>query len=591
MQRLYRCLAAGFAEGGPAGGALALALVYAAIPPLKGLIEAFGDPYVVQDDARQFIFWMRRWLDPTLFAGDINAQYWESVTPPGFKALFWVAAQLGLDPMLLNKLVPPLLGLAIAWLAFRLALRIVRVPAAAFVASTLTVFFMWLMEDTASGTPRAFAVPLFLAFLCCLAERRTVAAAAIGLAQGLFYPQMSLVYLGVLGLSVLRWRRGRPDLSRDRQVWARAALYGVATVAGLVPFLLSASEFGPAISAEEIRGHAAFQPGGRSEFFLPDPIDYYLCGVRSGLLPVQWGCYSAYEAGLGLAPVLAFLGLAFALGLPLWLATRAVRGDAGGREPGRPDRTVWWLVAAVVAGTVLHALAHALLFRLHLPARYGQHTLRAVSMVALGVALAPVFVAAARWGVAGTTAWRQAAVVVGSLVLIGGLFAATVALPVIPRMEYEHGRHPALYAWFAGTPTDTVVASLAGEADNLPSFGPRTVLATREYAIPYHTGYIGVLRARTSELIAAQYDPDIEQVRGYLDRHGADLLLLDAEAFTPEHVRTVWWAREYPQDAAAALARLDGVVPALVSYIALCGERPDPAFVVLSKDCLAQPAP
>jgi hypothetical protein len=583
MQRLYRCFAAGFAEGGPAAGALTLALVYAAIPPLKGIIEAFDSAYVVQDDARQFIFWMRRWLDPTLFAGDLNARYWESVTPPGFKALFWLPAQLGLDPMLLNKLLPPPLGLAIAWLAFRLAYRIVPVPAAAFVASTLTVFFMWLMEDTASGTPRAFAVPLFLGFLCCLVERRTMAAAAVGLLQGLFYPQMSLVYLGVVGLSLLRWRDGRPDLARLREPWTRALVCGAATVAGLVPFLLSSSEFGPAISAAEIRDHPAFQPGGRSEFFLPDPIDYYLCGVRSGLLPVQWGCYSAYEAGLGVAPVLAIGALLFALGLPLWLASRSRE-----RGPGRPSRAVWWLVAAVVAGTALHALAHLLLFRLHLPARYGQHTLRAVSMVALGLALAPAFLGAARWSGAGP-AWRRGAIAAAGLALFGGLFAATAALPVIPRMEYEHGRHPALYAWFAGTPRESIVASLSGEADNVPTFGPRVVLATREYAIPYHVGYIGELRRRTEDLIAAQYAPDPAAIRDYIARYEVDILLLDADAFDPDHVRTVWWQNEYPRAAQAALAQLQaGETPALATLFADCGERPDPAFVVLRAACLLQ---
>lgn len=583
MQRVYRCLAAGFVGGGSAGGALALALIYAAIPPLKGLIEAFGAPYVVQDDARQFIFWMRRWLDPALFADDLNARYWESVTPVGFKALYWVPAQLGLDPMLLNKLLPPVLGLAIGYLAFRLALRLVRVPAAAFVASTLTVFFMWLMEDTASGTPRAFAVPLFLAFLCCLVERRAAAAAAVGLLQGLFYPQMSLVYLGVLGLSLLRWRKGRPDVARDRQSWVVALLCGGATVIGMIPFLLSSSEFGPAITAAEIRDHPAFQPGGRSEFFLPDPIDFYLCGVRSGLLPVQWGCYSAYEAELGFAPALAIAELAFALGVPAWLALRARREGAA-----RPSPAVWWLLAAVTAGVILHALAHLLLFRLHLPARYGQHSLRAVSMVMLGVALAPAFVGAAQWSQVGGSGRRAVTVGVSGL-LIGGLFAATIALPVIPRMEYERGRHPQLYAWFAATPPDTVVASLSGEADNLPSFAQRVVLATREYAIPYHTGYITALRQRTSELIDAQYAADLEPLRRYFERYDVDLLLLDEDAFTPEHVRTVWWSREYPDDADVALAALQQETrPALAGLVDRCGVRLEPGFVVVSRDCLDQ---
>src|SRR6185436_15660694 len=100
--------------------------------------------------------------------------------------------------------------------------------------------------------------------------------------------------------------------------------------------------------------------------------------------PVQWGCYSAYDVGLSIAPGIAIAELLFALGLPLWIGVRALRPG-----PGRPRRSAWILAAAVASGGALFLAAHVLLFRMHLPARYGQHTLRAVSMVVLGIALAP----------------------------------------------------------------------------------------------------------------------------------------------------------------------------------------------------------
>ncbi|MBX6320906.1 MAG: hypothetical protein IRY94_03685 [Rhodospirillaceae bacterium] len=577
---------AAFIEGGSATGALVLALLYAALPPFKGLLEAFSSSYVVQDDARQFLFWMRRWLDPALFPGDLNAEYWQSVTPLGYQALFRVAALLGIDPMVLDKLLPPALGLALAYFAFRLTLRIVPVPAAAFTASALTVFFMWLMEDTASGMPRGFAVPVFLAFLCWLVERRTLALAVTALLQGLLYPQMSLVYFGVLALWLLRWRDGRPALSRDRADWRRAAVGCGAVLLALLPFMIQAGAFGPTIALAEARATPAFQPGGRSEFFLADPVDFYLCGIRSGLLPVQWGCHSAYAAGLPVAPAIAVGELLFALGLPVWVGLRAgrARGSAG-----RPRLEAWVLAAAVASGTALFVAAHLLLFRLHLPARYGQHTLRAVSMVVLGVALAPAFVRAARW--AFRSRRRQAALGAAALGLVAALFALTAALSVIPRTEYVHGRYPALYAEIAAQPKDAVIASLSEEADSLPAFTGRTVLATREYAIPYSTGYIRRLRERTEGLIRAAYDPDIAALLGYLDRYAVNLLLFDADAFTPAHVAGAWWRHDYPAAAAAADATMaGGRGPALARLIDACGRRPDPRFIVLDAACIRRHA-
>ncbi len=576
-------LAAALTEGGSGGGALALALVYAAVPTVKGLIEAFSGPYVVQDDARQFLFWMRRWFDPALFAGDLNAQYWQGVTPVGYQAIFRAAALLGIDPMVLDKLLPAALALGLAYGAFRLAYRIVPVPAAALTASALTVFFMELMEDTASGMPRGFAVPLFLAFLCCLVERRTGAVAAVALLLGLVYPQMSLVCPPILALSLLRSRGDRAALSRDRGDWHRAAAGCAAVLLSLLPFLIDSGAFGPPITLAEARGSPAFQPGGRSEFFLPDPIDFYLCGVRSGLLPVQWGCHSAYAAGLAIAPALAVGELVFALGLPAWLCLRAGRQERGA---GRPGRDAWVLAAAVASGTALFIAAHVLLFRLHLPARYGQHTLRAVSMVGLGVALAPAFVRLGRWAEAGGTLRRRAAAAAAFLPL-AGLFAATILLPFIPRTEYVHGRHPALYAFIAAQPKDAVVASLSTEADNLPAFTGRTVLATREYAVPYSTGYIRPLRERTAALIRAAYASDSAAILAYLDRFGASLLLFDADAFTPGHVAAAWWRHDFPEAAAAASASLaGGRTPALARLLDACASRPDPDFIVMIAACL-----
>ncbi|MEB3229790.1 MAG: hypothetical protein VKJ64_02185, partial [Leptolyngbyaceae bacterium] len=69
------------------GASLLIALIYA----LLALNQAIADPLVVQDDARQFVFWMQRWHDPTLFPNDPIADYFESVTPWGFKGLYAVA--------------------------------------------------------------------------------------------------------------------------------------------------------------------------------------------------------------------------------------------------------------------------------------------------------------------------------------------------------------------------------------------------------------------------------------------------------------------------------------------------------------------
>ena len=54
---------------------------------ILGLQQAFGSEYVVQDDARQHVFWMARFLDTNLFPNDFIADYFQSVAPVGYSTL------------------------------------------------------------------------------------------------------------------------------------------------------------------------------------------------------------------------------------------------------------------------------------------------------------------------------------------------------------------------------------------------------------------------------------------------------------------------------------------------------------------------
>ena len=75
---------------------LCLALAFALVPALETLIISFERPYTIQDDARQFLFWMQQWRDPELFNKDPIAEYFKSVTPPGYAALHYVLDKLGI---------------------------------------------------------------------------------------------------------------------------------------------------------------------------------------------------------------------------------------------------------------------------------------------------------------------------------------------------------------------------------------------------------------------------------------------------------------------------------------------------------------
>src|SRR5262245_60545906 len=107
---------------------LGLSFVFAAYFAGEGLRQAFSSQYVVQDDARQHVFWMERFVEGGLYPRDLSADYFRTVAPYGYTGLYRLAALLGIDPLLLNKLLPALLGLVTTAYCFALCLQILRVP-------------------------------------------------------------------------------------------------------------------------------------------------------------------------------------------------------------------------------------------------------------------------------------------------------------------------------------------------------------------------------------------------------------------------------------------------------------------------------
>jgi hypothetical protein len=181
--------------------------------------------------------------------------------------------------------------------------------------------------------------------------------------------------------------------------------------------------------------------------------------------------------------------------------------------------------------------------------------------------------------------------------------AATVILAVViigypsmlrsfPGTDYSFGKVPQLYEFLAKQPKDILIASLAGETDNLPSFTKRSVLVSREYALPYQVGYYKEIRQRAIDLIKAQYSPNLEEVQRFIEKYGVDFWLLEREAFTPEYIAnpgslTSRWIRQYQPAATEALESLEkGKVPALARIMHHCSVLETDDFVLVNTECI-----
>ncbi len=85
--------------------------------------QALTHPYVVNDDVRQQVFWMARWLDPELFKGDLLAEYARHYVPWGVQGLYWLASWV-VDPIAFSKILPGLLFVLLGFCLYRLGLNL-----------------------------------------------------------------------------------------------------------------------------------------------------------------------------------------------------------------------------------------------------------------------------------------------------------------------------------------------------------------------------------------------------------------------------------------------------------------------------------
>jgi hypothetical protein len=552
------------------GISLAIALCYS----LLALQEAFQAPFVIQDDARQHVFWMQRFIDPALFPNDLIANYFQTVAPAGYTWVYRLAAWMGLTPILFHKLLPVVLNVATAAYCFWVCYRLLPVPSAACVASILLGQGLGLTDAVVSATPKAFVYVLLLAFMDAVLRRNpwlTMGAIAL---QGLFYPQLVFLSSGVLVLRLIQWKQGRLSLRLERG--DRLLIFGGLIVAFLIllPYALQTNEFGPTLTAAEARELPEFStPGSRARFFYPDdPATFWLKG-RSGL-----------RFATALTPVTNVLGLLLP-GLMLWPRHFPLVKKC--------QSNLILLPNLLISSLFWFGVSHAVLFRLHLPSRYTQHSIRLVLTLAAAIALATLIHAAWTW--AFNQPNPQRFLVVRKTVaasVAGVLIIAVVGYPwlvdTFPITTYQVGQRTELYKYVRSQPKDILIASLSNEANNIPSFAQRSVLVAQEYAIPYHKGYYTAFRQRLEDVTRAQYSPDRATVESVIQQYGITHWLLDQNAFKPNYIENRLWVRQYPDIWESAISNLESSdrAPALSALIKPCTVQRGQGVILLEAECL-----
>jgi hypothetical protein len=249
----------------------------------------------------------------------------------------------------------------------------------------------------------------------------------------------------------------------------------------------------------------------------------------------------------------------------------------------------------LIASFALFFAAHALLFRLYLPSRYAQHSVRIALALAAGIALTIL----AERGLALVRMWLtgvplRVAAGVGGAVLAGVLFAPTVSWLAdgeLPEARYRRGEAPGVYEFLQRQPKSTLVASVSDVADFIPPLARRSVVISPKYALPYHTGYFEQVEERARDLIRAHYSPDLEELQEVTREYGADYWLVRRTAFTPGYIEDSWIMDVQPEANEARDLLKQGVQPAMARVMDRCAAFTTGNLVVVDADCILSRRP
>lgn len=585
---------------------LFFSLTFGFIYSLQAMQTAFAGPYIVQDDTRQHVFWMMRYLDPQLFPNDLIADYFQAVAPYGYKIVYYLPSLLGINPFFLSKILPLFLCLITTYYLWQLTLKILPIPLTALMTTLMFNQALWMKDDLASATPRAFIYPLFLAFLYYLLEGSKVAIAITMILIGLFYPQYIFVASGILILRLITWSNGQLKLVNNQSDYLLTAIGLTAGFIVLLPFVFNTSEYGPTINRQQALQLPEFLPGGRSVFFRENQFSFWINGQRSGMF--------------GKSLFTPVTQCAIFLLLPLILLQKRFPKVISQIIPSikyiRSEAWVIWHLS--LSSVIMFFLAHAVIFKLHLPSRYTGVGLRMI--VALGSAIVFTFLidALLNWLIGQnysklqpeysqqyssenlldkspindhllTNFSRKLAhfmTWLSLMVITIGLLCYPLFVKQFPMVKYKVGHYPALYQFLATQPKDIMIASLQEEVNQLPSLTQRSILVGKEYAIPYHVGYYTRFRNKLLDVISAQYTPNLTELKNIINKYDIDFWLLLQNDLTAEKLANNDWLKDFSTTEIALNSLQQGNIPALAQVMPTCTVFQDQGLVLVDTKCI-----
>ncbi len=546
--------------------------------------------YIIQDDARQHVVWLQKFSDAELFPNDLLADYYLGIAPLGYKALYFLVAKIGIQPLVFAKILPIVLGLITTIYLFLFTFEIFPFPFGSFIVTLSFNQIIWPEDNLISATPRAFLYPILAAFLYYLSTKKIIPCVIVMLLQGIFYPQTLLVENSILFLNLFYFnRQNKLSLTNDKK--KRILFFASILVTLIIAVLLQikSPESQDFVSLANMKQMPEFNLYGRNEYFGHNAMFFWFEG-RSGInipfFPREAWIYNTLVIFL---PIMVWCSLV----LPFLLIkkigiTKLV------------TKNIFILRHILIGSFSLFFIAHLVFPKLYLPSRYTYHSSRFVIAIAFGIIVTTMIDLSYTWLKKRLENKQQNRLREKSLTGLISLFLAiTIIFPFIfPAFinwhrHWEIGTQKPIYQFLAQQPKDILIASITPETESLPAFTQRSILFGRELSIAYHPQYYNQIITRVTDLLNALYTDNYEEMTAVINKYDIDYLLLEDNTFSAEYLEKSskgWYVYGSWQDTTKQIITElnQGKTPVLTKYIESCKVESSNSLYLLDTSCILE---
>ena len=512
-----------------------------------GNFDLFLNPYLINDDVQQQLFWMERWRDPLLFEGDFLTVYSESYVPIGVRAVYWFASYW-FNPLLFSNILTAILYLVTAGLFFVWGQEFGdRLTAFLFVSAFF--LFTGFLAEMAGGLSRSFVLPLLVAYLLFISQDKIFSASLVILIQSFFNPYVFLLCLLThtlimavkfgpslfptirqsitnFGRMILRSRFAtvfksvrdphspKPEKRPVEPIWgilSQLLILNAPVILGLglacVNVLWYQSHTGYLISWTEMIGKSEYGELGRYELY-PVPSFYYEL-IKPWIFNLSfpyWGSGAGWIMAFITGGVFAYAAINSKSHIK-WIKWKGLYG----------------FLFMIPASILLYVLARVFLIKLFVPSRYIYYSLNLLYCVGFAMALR-IFLEKMNL--------KQFNLYIVLIVLMG--FACIKSRHV---EFYDFSYYSNLYKFIETTPKDSLIAGCPEIMDNVMTFGKRPAYLTYELSHTWVQPYWNEVKKRTFDLFTAYYSSSPEEIKRFCKSNYIKYLIVRSEDFDRERLK------------------------------------------------------